>query len=85
MCMSQDYSITVFLQRANPWLGMLHSDDKGLVMPPRVARLQTILIPVGITNKMSAEEKAAHGKKVDELYETLKKAGVRVDVDNRDG
>ncbi|KAI8952027.1 proline-tRNA ligase-like protein [Xylaria longipes] len=64
---------------------MLHSDNKGLVMPPRVARLQTILIPVGITNKMSAEDKASHGKKVDELYDTLKKAGVRVDVDNRDG
>ncbi|KAI3337322.1 proline-tRNA ligase-like protein [Xylariaceae sp. AK1471] len=64
---------------------MLHGDDKGLVMPPRVARLQTILIPVGITNKMSAEDKVAHGKKVEELYATLKKAGVRVDVDNRDG
>ncbi|KAI1742548.1 prolyl-tRNA synthetase [Xylaria scruposa] len=64
---------------------MLHSDDKGLVMPPRVARLQTIIIPVGITNKMSAEDKASHGKKVEELYSTLKKAGIRVDVDSRDG
>ncbi|KAJ2990866.1 hypothetical protein NUW58_g2748 [Xylaria curta] len=53
---------------------MLHGDDKGLVMPPRVARLQTILIPVGITNKMSAEDKASHAKKVEDLYETLKKA-----------
>ncbi|KAI0195084.1 hypothetical protein EV127DRAFT_420031 [Xylaria flabelliformis] len=64
---------------------MLHSDDKGLVMPPRVARLQAIIIPVGITNKMSAEDKASHGKKVEELYGTLKKAGIRVDVDSRDG
>ncbi|KAI1816182.1 proline-tRNA ligase-like protein [Poronia punctata] len=64
---------------------MLHGDDKGLVMPPRVARLQTILIPVGITNKMSAEDKAAHNDKVDDLYQTLKKAGVRVDIDSRDG
>jgi prolyl-tRNA synthetase len=64
---------------------MLHSDDKGLVMPPRVARLQTILIPVGITNKMTVEDKAAHGKKVEELYATLKKAGVRLEIDNRDG
>ncbi|KAI0550239.1 prolyl-tRNA synthetase [Xylaria curta] len=64
---------------------MLHSDDKGLVMPPRVARLQAIIIPVGITNKMSAEDKAGHGKKVEELYNTLKKAGIRVDVDSRDG
>ncbi|KAI1431924.1 proline-tRNA ligase-like protein [Xylaria sp. CBS 124048] len=64
---------------------MLHGDDKGLVMPPRVARLQAIIIPVGITNKMSADDKASHGKKVDELFEILKKAGVRADVDNRDG
>ncbi|KAI1824426.1 proline-tRNA ligase-like protein [Xylaria intraflava] len=64
---------------------MLHSDDKGLVMPPRVARLQAIIIPVGITNKMSAEDKAGHAKKVDELFETLKKAGVRADVDSREG
>lgn len=64
---------------------MLHGDDKGLVMPPRVARLQSIIIPVGITNKMSAEDKAAHNDKVEELYQTLKKAGVRTDVDARDG
>ncbi|KAI2642623.1 proline-tRNA ligase-like protein [Xylaria nigripes] len=64
---------------------MLHGDDKGLVMPPRVARLQAIIIPVGITNKMTAEDKASHAKKVEELFETLKKAGVRADVDNRDG
>ncbi|CAJ2506986.1 Uu.00g081720.m01.CDS01 [Anthostomella pinea] len=62
---------------------MLHSDDKGLVMPPRVAKLQAILLPVGITAKMSAQAKADHAKKVEELYETLKKAGVRADVDNR--
>ncbi|KAI8634874.1 prolyl-tRNA synthetase [Xylariaceae sp. FL1651] len=64
---------------------MLHSDDKGLVMPPRVARLQTILIPVGITNKMSAEDKASHAAKVEQLYASLKSAGVRADVDNREG
>ncbi|KAI0200512.1 prolyl-tRNA synthetase [Astrocystis sublimbata] len=66
-------------------MAMIHSDNKGLVTPPRVARLQAIIIPVGITNKMSAEDKASHGKKVDELYDTLKKAGVRIDVDSRDG
>ncbi|KAI0392582.1 proline-tRNA ligase-like protein [Xylariaceae sp. FL0594] len=64
---------------------MLHGDDKGLVMPPRVARLQTIIIAVGVTNKMSAEDKAAHSQKVEELYETLTKAGVRADVDAREG
>ncbi|KAI1331162.1 prolyl-tRNA synthetase [Xylariaceae sp. FL0255] len=64
---------------------MLHSDDKGLVMPPRVAKLQAILIPVGITNKMSAEDKASHAAKVENVYKSLKAAGVRADVDTREG
>jgi prolyl-tRNA synthetase len=64
---------------------MLHSDDKGLVLPPRVARLQAILIPVGITAKLSQEERQKHASRVDELYANLKKAGVRVQVDDREG
>ncbi|EAA26671.2 prolyl-tRNA synthetase [Neurospora crassa] len=64
---------------------MIHGDDKGLVLPPRIAKIQSILIPVGLTAKMSAEEKDAHMKKVDELLATLKKAGVRADVDTREG
>lgn len=64
---------------------MIHGDDKGLVLPPRIAKIQTILIPVGLTAKMTAEEKEKHLKQVDELFFTLKKAGVRADVDLRDG
>ncbi|KAI1636696.1 prolyl-tRNA synthetase [Biscogniauxia mediterranea] len=64
---------------------MLHSDDKGLVLPPRVAKTQVILIPVGLTAKTSAEDRANHASKVEELYDTLKKAKVRADVDNREG
>ncbi|KAK7755521.1 hypothetical protein SLS62_002453 [Diatrype stigma] len=64
---------------------MLHGDDKGLVLPPRVAKIQAIIIPVGITAKMGAEEREAHMKKVNELYDTLKKAKVRADVDEREG
>lgn len=30
---------------------MTHSDDKGLVLPPRVAETQVIIIPVGLTAK----------------------------------
>lgn len=64
---------------------MLHGDDKGLVLPPRVAKIQAIIIPVGITAKMSSEDREAHMKKVNELYDTLKKAKVRADVDEREG
>lgn len=63
---------------------MLHGDDKGLVLPPRVARLQVILIPVGMTAKTKPEDKEAHAKRVDELKSALKKANVRVDVDTRE-
>ncbi|KAK3307373.1 uncharacterized protein B0T15DRAFT_175018 [Chaetomium strumarium] len=64
---------------------MIHGDDKGLVLPPRIAKIQSILIPVGLTAKMTAEDKEKHLKHLDEIFDTLKKAGVRVDVDLRDG
>ena len=64
---------------------MLHGDDKGLVLPPRVSKVQAIVIPVGITAKMSTEDKDAHMKKVEEVYSTLKSAKVRADIDDREG
>jgi prolyl-tRNA synthetase len=56
-----------------------------LVLPPRIAKLQAILIPVGITAKTSTEDKEKHYQKLDEIRASLKKAGVRVDSDLRDG
>jgi prolyl-tRNA synthetase len=64
---------------------MIHSDDKGLVLPPRIAKLQAILIPVGITAKTTPEDREAHAKKLEEIRVSLKKAGVRCDTDLRDG
>ncbi|KAL1841330.1 hypothetical protein VTJ49DRAFT_7167 [Mycothermus thermophilus] len=64
---------------------MIHGDDKGLVLPPRIAKIQSILIPVGLTAKMTAEEKEAHLKRLDEILSTLKSAGVRAESDLRDG
>ncbi|KAI0006626.1 prolyl-tRNA synthetase, partial [Xylariaceae sp. FL0662B] len=64
---------------------MLHGDDKGLVLPPRVSKVQVILIPVGVTAKMTPEEKEAHSVRVEELKVSLKRAKVRVEVDNREG
>ncbi|KAJ5194975.1 prolyl-tRNA synthetase [Penicillium cinerascens] len=62
---------------------MIHSDDKGLVLPPRVAELQTIIVPVGITNKTTEEEKAKLDAEVDGLVAVLAAAGIRVDSDKR--
>ncbi|KAK3378823.1 hypothetical protein B0T24DRAFT_589445 [Lasiosphaeria ovina] len=64
---------------------MIHGDDKGLVLPPRIAKIQTILIPVGLTAKMTAEDKEKHLVRFEELYQVIKKAGIRADVDLRDG
>ncbi|EFX05973.1 prolyl-tRNA synthetase [Grosmannia clavigera kw1407] len=64
---------------------MIHGDDKGLVLPPRIAKIQAILIPVGLNAKMTADEKAAHVARCDELAAQIKAAGVRVEVDVREG
>lgn len=64
---------------------MIHSDDKGLVLPPRIAKLQAILIPVGITAKTTAEDKEKHSKQLEDIQASLKKAGIRSDLDLRDG
>ncbi|KAK2627752.1 hypothetical protein QTJ16_002398 [Diplocarpon rosae] len=63
---------------------MIHGDNKGLVLPPRIARLQAIIIPVGINKSTTPEDKAKHFDQLQDLKTTLKKAGVRSDYDIRD-
>ncbi|NEW05584.1 proline--tRNA ligase [Paenibacillus sp. SYP-B3998] len=57
---------------------MVHGDDRGLVLPPKVAPTQVIMIPIG---PPKTREQVIG--RVDELYAQLKKAGVRVKVDDR--
>jgi len=57
---------------------MVHGDDRGLVMPPKVAPTQVIMIPIGPPK--TREQVIA---KTDELFAQLKAAGVRVRVDDR--
>ncbi|KKK23559.1 hypothetical protein AOCH_004146 [Aspergillus ochraceoroseus] len=64
---------------------MIHSDNNGLVIPPRVAEIQTIVIPVGITAKTTAEDRDKLYAEIDALVSTLTAAGVRADSDKRDG
>ena len=64
---------------------MVHGDDKGLVLPPRVAKIQTILIPVGINKRTTPEDRKKHEEQVDSIRKTLRKAGVRADSDWREG
>jgi prolyl-tRNA synthetase len=57
---------------------MVHGDDRGLVIPPKVAPQQVVMIPIG---PPKTREQVI--QRVDELYAQLTKAGVRVKVDDR--
>ncbi|SEN33524.1 proline--tRNA ligase [Paenibacillus sp. OV219] len=57
---------------------MVHGDDRGLVLPPKVAPTQVIMIPIG---PPKTREQVIG--RVDELFVELKKAGIRVKVDDR--
>ena len=59
---------------------MVHSDDKGLVLPPRVAETQVVVIPVVKTGDDIAKIKAY----AEEIYKALKAGGIRADYDDRD-
>lgn len=58
---------------------MVHGDDRGLALPPRMAPVQVIMIPVGppkLREKVMA--------KFDPAFDALGSAGVRVKTDLRD-
>jgi prolyl-tRNA synthetase len=59
---------------------MVHSDDKGLVVPPKLAPVQVVILPMG----RDEETRAITYAKADELAISLSSAGVRVKVDKRD-
>jgi len=59
---------------------MTHGDDKGLRLPPRVAPIQVVIVPIW----KKAEEKEAVLKAVENAKGTLTKAGIRVQVDVND-
>jgi prolyl-tRNA synthetase len=61
---------------------MTHGDDKGAVLPPRVAQVQAVVIPI-INSKLSEEQVQALRDKAKELESVLKGAGVRVALDAR--
>ena len=63
---------------------MVHGDDKGLVMPPRVSSIQVVVIAVGITVKTTDEQRKEIYDACDKLERDLKQAGVRAKYDARD-
>ncbi len=65
-------------------LTMVHGDNVGLVLPPRVACYQVVIIPCGLTVNLPKEEEAKLYEKCRSLEQQLKSAGVRVFGDYRD-
>jgi prolyl-tRNA synthetase len=59
---------------------MAHSDDYGLVLPPKLAPFQVVIIPI----YRSDEEFEAVSKKSKELMKSLRGAGISVKFDDRD-
>jgi prolyl-tRNA synthetase len=59
---------------------MLHSDDKGLVVPPRIAPIQVIIIPI----YYKTERSEAITEKVKSTAKKLTGAGLAIRVDSRE-
>jgi len=59
---------------------MAHSDDEGLVLPPRLAPIQVVIIPI----HKNEEQLERVRKKAIELQDALRKKGIRVKIDDDD-
>jgi len=59
---------------------MVHGDDKGLILPPRLAPYQLVIVPI----YKKDEEKSTVMAAVEQMKGELVAAGVRVKVDDRD-
>jgi len=59
---------------------MTHSDDNGLVLPPKLAPIQVVIVPI----YKGEEQLGAISKKVNEIVKELRKKGISVKFDNRD-
>ena len=63
---------------------MIHADNQGLVLPPRVACVQVVIVPCGITATSTDEERSDLIDACKELEADICIAGARVEGDYRD-
>lgn len=61
-------------------LVMAHSDDNGLVLPPKLAPFQVVIVPI----YKNEEQLSAISAKVNEIVPKLKALGISVKFDNND-
>jgi prolyl-tRNA synthetase len=60
---------------------MVHGDDQGLILPPRLAPFQLVIVPIFKTD----DEKSSVLENAQRLRKELIAAGIRVKIDERDG
>ena len=61
-------------------LVMAHSDDEGLILPPKIAPWQAVIVPI----YKGSEQKALIDARVKEIIAECKNAGIRVKYDDSD-
>jgi prolyl-tRNA synthetase len=61
-------------------LVMAHSDDQGLILPPKIAPLQVVIVPI----YKGDQQKAIVDNKAKEIVRQLKATGIRVKYDDND-
>ncbi len=59
---------------------MAHSDDQGLILPPKIAPLQVVIVPI----YKGEESKAIIDVKAQQIMQDCKKMGISVKYDNHD-
>ncbi|RNC89393.1 MAG: proline--tRNA ligase [Allomuricauda sp.] len=59
---------------------MTHSDDNGLVLPPKLAPIQVVIVPI----YKGTEQLDAIAEKIDSLVKALREKGITVKFDDRD-
>ncbi len=59
---------------------MAHSDDNGLIVPPRLAPIQAVIVPI----YKNEEQLKTISAKVDEIVKALRSKGISVKYDTRD-
>ncbi len=60
---------------------MTHGDDKGLILPPKVAPIQVVIVPI----YKNEESKNKVLPKVEEIKNNLESSGIRIHIDDREG
>jgi prolyl-tRNA synthetase len=59
---------------------MVHGDDQGLILPPRLAPIQVVIVPIFKNDA----EKSKVMEAADRIFAELKAAGLRIKMDDRD-